>query len=85
MQANTNPAPLSSGTEDLIISTVQTAGTRPHAIVITDMYSEGDRQGGRCVQCGDQGELSALRYPAPHAYGCMPGIEPFVSPPASWL
>lgn len=84
MQATT-PAPLFGGTEDLITSAVQTPDTRPHRIRVTDLYLDGDRQGGYCVLCDAYGELNALGNLAPHAYGCMPGIEPFSSSAPAWL
>ncbi|WP_055535708.1 hypothetical protein [Streptomyces graminilatus] len=70
----------------LIASAVATPGlTRPHLIRICDFETTGDQQGGTCVRCGAHGELSALRNLAPSAYGCQPGIEPFVSPAPLWL
>ncbi|MGW7463719.1 hypothetical protein ACWGJT_03200 [Streptomyces xantholiticus] len=84
MSATMTPLTPLFGTEGLITSTVQTPDTRPHRLRVTDLYMEGDRQGGTCVLCDAYGELIALRDLPPHAYGCRPGIEPFASPAPAW-
>ncbi|MFI7089498.1 hypothetical protein ACIBUR_38670 [Streptomyces anulatus] len=85
MKATTaTPAPL-FGTEALITSTVLTEDTRPHRILVVDLYLDGDKQGGHCVMCDAYGELTALADLPPHAYGCTPGVPAFASPAPSWL
>ncbi|WP_328372886.1 hypothetical protein OG800_49275 (plasmid) [Streptomyces sp. NBC_00445] len=79
------PATSAPSDSDLITSTVATPNlTRPHLIRVCGLEANGDRKGGRCVECGTYGELAALRDLAPSAYGCQPGIESFTSPAPLW-